>query len=116
MHCHALTHLTLVVVAGPLENIFNKTFEFTVHNKAYPRLTLKTAESGLIRKTYLKYKPVCIISSKAYYSTFPKSDLAVFPMDTSVTYENPLKSRRYLTIKFLEGVIYGLPKLQVNNT
>jgi len=100
LHCHALTHLTLVVVAGPLENIFNKTFEFTVHNKAYPRSTLKTAESGLIRKTYLKYKPVCIISSKAYYSTLPKSDLAVFPTDTSVTYENPLKSRHDICFNY----------------
>ena len=95
MHCHALTHLTLVVVVGPLENIFNP-----VQNKAYHRSTLKTAESGLIRKTYLKYKPVCIISSKAYYSTLPTSELAVFPADTSVTFENPLKSRHDICFNY----------------
>ena len=80
-----------MVVVGPLENFFNQT--------------------------YSKYKPVCIISSKAYYSTLPKSELAAFPTDTSITYENPLKSRHDICFNYknLEGVIYGLQKLQVKN-
>lgn len=48
----------------------------------------------------MKYKPICIISSKAYYSILPKSELAAFPTDTSVTYENPLKSRHEICFNY----------------
>lgn len=60
-------------------------------NKAYPRITRKT-----------NYKPFCFISSKVYYSTKVqhKSDVAVFPLDSSVTYENPLKSRHDICFNY----------------
>lgn len=57
------------------------------------------------RKTYLRYKacvsaPVCFISSKAHYSTSSRTELAVFPVDTSVVYENPLKSRHDICFNY----------------
>lgn len=89
MHFLALAYPILMGAVGPLLENINYFFGITV-NKAYPRLTRKT----------LKSKPFCFISSKAYYSTSSKSELAVFPEDTSVTYENPLKSRHDICFNF----------------
>lgn len=99
LHFLALANYIYLVAVGPfLDNIFNKNFfnlRFKVNKAAYPPITRKT-----------NYKPFYNISSKAYYSTSSKPDVAVFPLDSSIIYENSLKSRHDICFNYrdLRGV------------
>jgi hypothetical protein len=82
-------------MVGPfLDNILNNNFFnllFKV-NKAYTINTRKT--------NYKVYHPFGFISSKAYYSTSAKPEVAILPLDSSVTYENPLESRHDICFNY----------------
>jgi hypothetical protein len=87
LHFLALAYLIPENAVGPLlEKSFNNTKnpKYIVH-KAHLTATKKTLFISL--------------TSRAYYSSSSKES-AIFPTDSSVTYENPLKSRHDICFNY----------------
>ena len=88
LHFLALAYLISEKAVGPLlEKLFNNTKN--------PKYVVHKAHLTITKKTLFIYSV-----SQAYYSSSSKQS-AIFPVDSSVTYENPLKSRHDICFNYI---------------